>query len=75
MVSIDTSSHNFLPDFYTLEISYVSVALAVLGFYLVTIGQLSYLLKARLLMSSALIALCLGIGASLELSHGRRRPY
>ncbi|GAA5896262.1 hypothetical protein JCM8208_001828 [Rhodotorula glutinis] len=53
--------HNVLQPWVSLDTTKFSVALGVLGFYLVTIGQLSYLLKARLLMSSALIALCVGI--------------
>ncbi|GAA5996141.1 uncharacterized protein JCM10292_007417 [Rhodotorula paludigena] len=52
---------NVLPDYVTIEVTYISTALAILGFYLVTVGQFSYLIKSRLLMSSALIALCLGI--------------
>lgn len=62
--------HNILQPWASLDITKFSVALGVFGFYLVTIGQLSYLIKARLLMSSALLALCVGIGASLlPLSH------
>ncbi|GAA6057769.1 hypothetical protein JCM3770_006835 [Rhodotorula araucariae] len=58
---LEEESHNLLPGFVNLEVTHISTALAVLGFYLVTVGQLSYLLKARLLMSSALISLCVGI--------------
>ncbi|GAA5837487.1 hypothetical protein JCM9279_006769 [Rhodotorula babjevae] len=53
--------HNVLQPWASLDITKFSVALGVFGFYLVTIGQLSYLIKARLLMSSALLALCVGI--------------
>jgi len=66
--------HNILQPWASLDITKFSVALGVFGFYLVTIGQLSYLIKARLLMSSALLALCVGIGASLlPLSHWSAR--
>ncbi|KWU46429.1 hypothetical protein RHOSPDRAFT_3541, partial [Rhodotorula sp. JG-1b] len=43
------------------EVSHISLALCVLGFYLVTVNQLSFYLKSRLFMSNALLALCIGI--------------
>ncbi|BGP22763.1 hypothetical protein JCM10295v2_001654 [Rhodotorula toruloides] len=58
---IHEDSHELLEPFVRTEITHLSLALCVLGFYLVTIGQFSYLLKSRLFMSSALISLCVGI--------------
>ena len=53
---------NHLPPFVTTDISSISLALLVLGAYVCLVGQVSYFLKERLFMSSALISLCLGIG-------------
>ncbi|GAA6004531.1 hypothetical protein JCM10207_000920 [Rhodosporidiobolus poonsookiae] len=58
----ESDSHNIdLPPWVKLDITNVSLALAILGAYLTTINQISYLLKERLLLSSALVALCVGI--------------
>lgn len=57
-----------LPPFVTTDISSISLALLVLGAYVCLVGQVSYFLKERLFMSSALISICLGIG---ELFHLR----
>lgn len=47
-----------------LEISYVSLALAVLGVYLLFIGLVSSFLSQKLYISSALVATLIGVGAS-----------
>ncbi|GAA5885336.1 hypothetical protein JCM6882_009575 [Rhodosporidiobolus microsporus] len=54
-------SHIDLPPWVSLDITNISVALAVLGGYLITVNQVSFLLKERLLLSSALVAFCCGI--------------
>ncbi|GAA6037193.1 hypothetical protein JCM8097_008780 [Rhodosporidiobolus ruineniae] len=56
-----TESHIDLPPWVSLDVTHVSVALAVLGFYLVSVGQFSALIKEKLLLSSALVAFCVGI--------------
>ncbi|BGO97657.1 hypothetical protein NBRC10513v2_001651 [Rhodotorula toruloides] len=58
---IHEDAHELLEPFVRTEITHLSLALCVLGFYLVTIGQFSYIIKSRLFMSSALISLCVGI--------------
>lgn len=45
----------------TLDVSSISLVLAVLGFYLTTINQVSFLMKEKLFISSALVSLCVGI--------------
>ncbi|GAA5929313.1 hypothetical protein JCM10213_006346 [Rhodosporidiobolus nylandii] len=57
----ESSSHIDLPPWVSLDITHISVALAVLGTYLVTVGQISYILKEKLLLSSALVAFAVGI--------------
>ncbi|KAL8292334.1 hypothetical protein RQP46_001800 [Phenoliferia psychrophenolica] len=54
-------STGHLPAFVTTDISSISLALLVLGAYVCLVGQVSYFLKERLFMSSALISICLGI--------------
>lgn len=58
----DADTNEYLPTWVHTEVSHISLALCVLGFYLVTVNQLSFYLKSRLFMSNALIALCIGIG-------------
>lgn len=58
------SDNEYLPAYVQTDVTHISLALCVLGFYLVTINQLSYYLKSKLFMSNALIALCVGIGTS-----------
>ncbi|SGY40208.1 BQ5605_C003g02337 [Microbotryum silenes-dioicae] len=53
-------SHAEIP-YYKLDVSHISLALLVLGAYFTTINQLSYWIKEKLFLSSALISLCLGI--------------
>ncbi|GAA5871710.1 hypothetical protein JCM3774_003025 [Rhodotorula dairenensis] len=57
----DADTNEYLPTWVHTEVSHISLALCVLGFYLVTVNQLSFYLKSRLFMSNALIALCIGI--------------
>ncbi|GAA5989255.1 hypothetical protein JCM10908_001228 [Rhodotorula pacifica] len=53
--------NQYLPAWVHTEVSHISLALCVLGFYLVTVNQLSFYLKSKLFMSNALICLCVGI--------------
>ncbi|GAA5822998.1 hypothetical protein JCM11251_004452 [Rhodosporidiobolus azoricus] len=57
----EISTHIDLPPWVSLDITHISVALAVLGGYLITVNQVSYLLKERLLLSSALVAFAIGV--------------
>ena len=50
-----------LPPVVELGLSKASLALHVLGCYICAIGQLSYLLKERAFLSSALISLLVGV--------------
>lgn len=59
---LDADTNEYLPTWVHTEVSHISLALCVLGFYLVTVNQLSFYLKSRLFMSNALLALCIGIG-------------
>lgn len=59
---VSFGTNEYLPAYVQTDITYTSLALAVLGWYLVTINQLSFYLKSKLFMSNALIALCIGIG-------------
>ena len=52
---------NNLPPLVELDLSKPSLALLVLGCYICAIGQLSYLLKERAFLSSALISLLIGV--------------
>ncbi|KAK4705797.1 sodium/hydrogen antiporter, partial [Phenoliferia sp. Uapishka_3] len=57
------SSPDHLPPFVVTDISSISLALLVLGGYVCLVGQLSYFVKERLFISSALISISLGIAA------------
>jgi hypothetical protein len=55
-MSHDTLPHVELPsEYFKLDVTHVSIALAVFGAYWVTIGPLSSVLKEKMLLSSALI--------------------
>ncbi|ORY61930.1 Sodium/hydrogen exchanger family-domain-containing protein [Leucosporidium creatinivorum] len=53
------SSHE--EKYFHLDVSHISLCLLVLGAYFCTINQLSYWLKEKLFISSALISVCVGI--------------
>lgn len=59
-----TMSNQQLPPYVSLDISSISLALLVIGVYVCVIGQVSYWLKERLYISSALVSVAVGIGAS-----------
>lgn len=51
-----------LPPFISFDLNSVSFVLLVLGAYVCGVGQLSYFLKERLYISSALVSVAVGIG-------------
>ena len=53
-----------LPPLVAFDVTSISLVLLVLGAYVCGIGQLSYFLKERLYISSALISVAVGIGQS-----------
>lgn len=54
--SLAVDTHTTLPHkFFELDVTHVSVALAIFGAYWVAIGPLSNVLKEKMLLSSALI--------------------
>lgn len=55
----DDNSH--LPPLVSLDASSISLALFVLGCYVCVLGQVSYFLKERLYLSSALLSVLVGI--------------
>ncbi|GAA5968092.1 hypothetical protein JCM11641_003727 [Rhodosporidiobolus odoratus] len=57
----NNETHFDLPPWVHLDITHVSLALGIFGAYLVSIGQVSYILKEKLLLSSAMVAFCVGI--------------
>ncbi|GAA5848387.1 hypothetical protein JCM8547_004499 [Rhodosporidiobolus lusitaniae] len=54
-------SHIDLPHWVNTEVTPVSIAFAVIGGFFVLVGPLSGILKQKFLLSSALIAFCVGI--------------
>lgn len=64
-------SNQSLPPIVQVDASSISLALLVLGGYVCLIGQLSYILKEKLFISSALISICVGVGKSHSLSHSQ----
>lgn len=50
-----------LPPYVSLDVSSISLALLVLGLYTTVISQISYFLKERLYISSALISVAVGV--------------
>lgn len=53
---------NESPPLVSLDLSSISLALLVIGIYVCVVGQISYWLKERLYISSALISVLVGIG-------------
>lgn len=53
-----------LPPLVSLDVSSISLALLVLGAYVCLVGQISYWLKEKLFISSALVSISIGIGPS-----------
>lgn len=63
-----------LPPLVALDVTSISLVLLVLGAYVCGIGQLSYFLKERLYISSALISVAVGIGQSACRFLDNKRP-
>ncbi|KAM0748745.1 hypothetical protein T439DRAFT_328008 [Meredithblackwellia eburnea MCA 4105] len=56
-----SATDNHLPALVNLDASSISLALLVLGAYVCLIGNVSFFVKERLFISSALISICVGI--------------